>query len=66
MKEYSVRVKYTDASGLITRYNDQQTKPLKFTLDDARDYAKDLINRRDDVDYCKIYKGRTFIEKIEK
>lgn len=59
MKEYSIRVKYSDANGLIafTRNN----KTIKFTLDEARAKANELLNDND-VTYCKIYKGKEYIE----
>ncbi|MBO6304850.1 MAG: hypothetical protein J6M62_07240 [Selenomonadaceae bacterium] len=62
MKKYSIRVKYTDAYGLITLTQDYKT--IKFTLDEARAKANELL-KRDDVNYCKIYKGKEYIETID-
>ena len=65
MKEYSLRIKYTDAYGLISLYNEQNTKALKFTLEEARARAGELLETRDDIVYVKIYKGREYIETID-
>lgn len=82
MKEYTIRVahrginNYSGYSSLITVL-DQNTmaktgrcKPMKYTLEEAREEAKKKLHAGSDdknfvYPYCKIYKGRECIETIE-
>lgn len=61
MKEYSVR--YFIMKTLVSVCADGKT--VKYTYEEAVKKAKEL-NARTDVNYCKIYKGRTLIETIYK
>lgn len=61
VKEYSVR--YFSRKVLVSVCKDGKT--VKYTYEEAIKKAKEL-NTRTDVDYCKIYKGRTLIETIYK
>ena len=75
MKEnnYSVRylLKYKEGgySQLISISENGNT--VKYTLEEARKVAREkleagTLNAKAYVPYCKIYNGKTFIEKIEK
>lgn len=61
MKEYSVR--YLSMKTLTSVCANGKT--VKYTYEEAVEKAKEL-NARADVSYCKIYKGRTLIETVEK
>ena len=59
MKNYSLRVKYSDAHGLISYTKNNKT--IKYSLDEARAKANELL-KENDVVYIKIYNGRNYIE----
>ena len=61
MTEYSVR--YMSSGVLCSVVSGGKT--VKYTYEDAIKKAQGL-NSRPDVQYCKIYKGRTLIETIKK
>lgn len=61
MKEYSVR--YLSMKTLTSVCENGKT--VKYTYEEAVEKAK-ALNARADVSYCKIYKGHTLIETVEK
>lgn len=83
-KEYSIRFNYKSVTNSndarLCTYTDDNYKAIKFTLEDARAKAKELLatDTKENIlakgdtclyryykAYAKIYKGRTCIEKIE-
>ena len=56
MIDYTVRINWS---------NNTAGKPkVRFTLEEARDYATSLIKARNDIKYIEICKGRAIIETI--
>ncbi len=70
-KEYQVRFK--TSSALLTKTELKKCRKgydkaytINYTLEEAREAAKQIMIDEDYVRYCKIYKGREFIEQINR